>query len=519
MLSKSFNAQNTVAGGAIIIALFSVISRILGLFRDRLLSGNFGAGNVLDAYYASFRLPDLVFQILVFGALSSAFIPVFLEHFSKDKTRAWGITNLVLNSLFLIIFIFSIIFFIFAPLLVDIMVPGFDESTKSLTVSLTRIMLLGSLFFTLSNVVSSVLTALRRFLVYSLAPVMYNIGIIFGILFLTKTNLGILGLAWGVVLGAFLHLLIQIPMFFKLGFKWSYKFNIFDPVVKKILKLMLPRCFGLAVSQLNFIVITFIASTIAVGSVAVYSLAFNLISVPVGIFGISLAVSLFPLLSKRVIDKEYGLIAHQFSRTIRYIAYLIIPVSVLFILLRTQIVRIILGTGIFSWKDTVLTAQTLGWFSFSLFAQTLIPVFARSFYAYQDTVTPVKIALISFTINIVGCILLAPIMGVYGLALAFSLSSIINISLLYIAFNKKNKLNTAEIFNSFFKIIGLSALMVVVVQVVKYQIGDMVNMHTFLGVFIQLVVSGLAGILFYVLMSFVFKFKEIKIFLYFLKKR
>ena len=376
MIAKIYRLQKTIAGGAMIIALFSVLSRLLGLFRDRLLSSSFGAGQILDAYYAAFRLPDLIFNTLILGALSSAFIPIFLKYWNKDKEEAWKITNSVFNTLFLIVLVLVLVAFVFAPLFVEHLVPGFDLEAQSLTISLTRIMLIGVLFFACSNIASSVLNSFRQFLAYSMAPLMYNLGIIFGIVFLVpKTSLGLNGLAWGVVLGAAGHFLIQVPALLKTGYRWEPIIKS-HPAIKKIVVLMLPRCFGLLVSQLNFVVITLIASTITVGAVAIYSLAFNLFNVPVGIFGISFAISIFPLLSKSFVAGDKKTFASQLSKTISHILYLIIPITGIYIALRTQIVRLILGAGVFSWRDTVLTANALGFFAISLLPQSLIPLFS-----------------------------------------------------------------------------------------------------------------------------------------------
>ena len=513
MLKKIFKLQKTIAGGAMIIALFSVFSRLLGLLRDRFLSSSFGAGQVLDAYYAAFRLPDLVFNTLVLGALSSAFIPVFLKYWRRNKEEAWQITSGVLNVLFLIVLFCAIIFFILAPSIINYMVPGFTPETKALTVSLTRIMLIGTLFFTLSNVVGSVLNSFQRFLSYSLAPVMYNLGIIFGILVLVKkTSLGFTGLGWGIALGAALHFLIQIPALMRTGYRWQPIFKFNHPAIKKISILMLPRCFGLAVSQFNFIVTTFIASGITIGAVAIYNLAFNLINFPVSIFGISLAISIFPILSRSFAEGNKSSFVEHFSKTIRRIFYLIIPATVLFLALRAQIVRLILGAGVFTWRDTVLTANTLGWFSVSLFAQSLIPIFARAFYATQNTKTPVKIAVFCFIVNIIGCLILGSLIGVGGLALAFSIASIINFGLLYFYFDKKIfPLPSKEILVSVLRITGLSIAMAVVVQAIKYLVGPLVNMQTFIGVFIQTVSAILGGILFYLITTLAFRFNEVEI--------
>jgi len=520
MMAKISKLQKTIAGGAMIIALFSILSRLLGLFRDRLLSSTFGAGQTLDAYYAAFRLPDLIFNTLILGALSSAFIPIFLKYWNRNKEEAWRITNSVFNILFLIVLVLGLIAFVFAPSVVKYLVPGFDLGTQSLTISFTRIMLIGILFFTCSNIASSVLNSFRRFLAYSLAPLMYNLGIIFGIVFLVpKTSLGLNGLAWGVVLGAAGHFLIQVPALLKTGYRWQPIIKS-HKAIKRIITLMLPRCFALAVSQLNFVVTTIIASTITIGAVAIYSLAFNLFNVPIGIFGISLAISIFPVLSKSFAIGDKKTFVLQLSKTICRILYLIIPITAIYLALRTQIVRLILGAGVFSWRDTVLTANALGFFSISLLAQSLIPLFSKAFYATHNTLTPVKIAVVSFIVNIIGCLVLGSLMGISGLALAFSLASFVNLILLYYFFHKKAlALPNKNIGGSFLRAIGLSLVMLIVVQISKGLFGSLVDMQTFIGVSIQTVIAGTAGLLFYFVVSLLLHFPEVEIITQFLKRK
>jgi len=283
---------------------------------------------------------------------------------------------------------------------------------------------------------------------------------------------------------------------------------------------MLPRCFGLAVSQLNFVVTTLIASTITIGAVAIYSLAFNLFNVPVGIFGISLAISIFPVLSKSFAIGDKKVFVSQLSKTISRILYLIIPITAIYLALRTQIVRLILGAGVFSWRDTVLTANALGFFAISLLAQSLIPLFSKAFYATHDTLTPVKIAIVSFVVNIIGCLILGSLIGIGGLALAFSLASFINLILLYYFFHKKTlALPNKNIGGSFLRAIALSLIMLIVVQLSKGLVGSMVNMQTFIGVSTQTIVAGTVGLLFYFALSLLLHFPEIEIITQFLKRK
>lgn len=345
MLSK---LQNTVAGGAIIIGFFSVVSKLIGLLRDRLLASTFGASGELDVYYAAFRLPDFVFNTLVLGALSAAFIPVFLEWWNKDKETSWKITNTLITVLTVVLTISAVIMWIFAEPLMRIIAPGFNFEQHLLTVNLTRIILPSIVIFGISNVISGLLNIFKRFIVYSLAPIMYNLGIVTGIIFFVP-RLGVQGLAWGVLLGALLHLLIQLPSAFKIGWHFQFNWQLNFAPVQQVIKLMIPRTLGLAVGQINQVVFTILASTMAAGSLAVFNLANNLQSVPIGILGVSMAVAAFPVLSEAWAKQENGNFAICLAVSLRRILFVVIPFSVLLILLRAQIVRVFFGAGNFDW--------------------------------------------------------------------------------------------------------------------------------------------------------------------------
>lgn len=516
--------QTTIMGGAIIIGTAQVISRLLGLLRERLLASTFGAGNVLDVYYAAFKIPDFIFNIIVLGALSSAFIPVFLEYWYKDQKsdlsakESFDIANSLLNIILLILLVSGVFIFLFADKLVPLVALGFNQEKKEITAELVRIMYLGVLFFGVSNIVSGILHSFRKFVAFSLAPIMYNLGIIFGIIVLVPYY-GVKGLAYGVVGGAFLHLLVQIPAVIKTGYRYRIFINFALKGVRKIGRLMVPRALGLGVTQINQVVITTIASTLAVGSVAVFNLANNLQYFPISVFGVSLALSSFPVFSQAFSENNKNKFVTHFSQTFRRILFLIIPTSILILLLRAQIVRLVLGAGNFDWEDTILTAQTLGFFSLSLFAQSLIPILARSFYAFQDTKTPVVISIISMILNVIGSLIFVQFMGVLGLALAFSLASFVNMILLLIVLRVRiGALDDQRIINATLKIIFLSLLMGLVVQGLKYLIAPQVDMQTFVGVFLQTAGSILGGVLLYLLLAGLFQFEEVKSMVHILKK-
>lgn len=507
--------ESTVTGGAILIATASLLSRVLGLVRARLLFSEFGAGDVLDTYYAAFRLPDLIFNMLVLGALSSAFVPVFVEHWQKEKgdshRATWDLANSMLTVILAGLLVLGTVAFIFAPQIVPLFAPGFSGDKLSQTVQLTRIMLIAIVFFGVSNVLTSMLNALKRFFAFAFAPIFYNIGIIIGILVFVPT-FGVIGLAWGVVLGAALHLLTQLPTVLRMGFRYRWVLDVGRKEVRRIFRLMLPRTVGLGAVQLEQTVSTMIASTLTVGSVAVFSGATDIQSFPVNIFGVSFAVASFPVFSEAFSNKNHAQFVEAFSRVFRRILFFIIPVSVLMLLLRAHIVRLLLGTGKFDWAATLLVAQCLGFFALSLFAQSLMPVIARSFYALQDTKTPVRVSIAGVALNIAGGLILTRFMGVQGLALSFSIASVLQmLVLLALLRHRLGDLDDNRILESALKIIVASGVMALGVWITLQFFALGINSRTFVGILIQGAGAGLVGVILYTCLVVMFRFDEVRL--------
>lgn len=512
-----YKINNTVMGGALIIAFFSFLSKVFGLIRERLIAGNFGAGQVSDIYYSAFRLPDLIFNTLVLGALTSAFIPVFQKIWFKDKQEGLKLANSVLNLFLLFIGLLTILAIIFAGEIMPLITPGFSDTMQTQNIALTRIMLLAVILFVASNIIGGILNSWKRFFSFSLAASFYNIGIILGIVWFYP-RLGMPGLAWGVFLGAAMHLVIQLPEVYKHGYRYQFVLK-WSKDLKRILALMVPRTMGLAASQLNLVIITIIASTLASGSIAIFNLANNLASLPISLFAVSLAVAVFPTFTEAASQENHQLFAHNFSISLRQILYLLIPISAFIVILRAQIVRVILGTGSFTWEDTYYTAQVLGFFALSIFAQGLIPLLARSFYAFEDTKTPTAVSIFCVVLNIVLSWILAEPFGIIGLALGFSISSITNMLILYAILHWRiPHLNEQKILSS----LGKIALGTVVSGAFVYAsldfLAGIVNMRTFWGIFTQGVASGLLGLLVYVILSILLKMEEVSIIRRMLKK-
>ncbi|MDD3729137.1 MAG: murein biosynthesis integral membrane protein MurJ [Candidatus Pacebacteria bacterium] len=537
MLKKIYNSKTkTITFTAALLALSGILSRVLGLLRDRLLAGNFGAGQQLDIYFAAFRIPDFVYGILIAGGVGAAFLPVFSKYF-KEEDEKWSkesleLVNNVLNCFFLILIAVCSIIALFAPFFVSLVIPGFEGESRKLTIDLTRIMLFSPILFGLSGIFSGVLHYFNRFFAYSLAPILYNLGIIFGIVFLVPI-FGIFGLAYGVILGAFFHLIVQVPAAFSSGYRYIPVFNFNFPGLRKIFFLMIPRMAAVAVSHINLIVITAIASTLAVGSIAVFNFSNNLHYFPVGIIGFSFAISSFPTFSKFWANGQKAEFFKNLSSSVRQILFLIVPASFLMFLLRAQIVRVVLGTGQFGWLETRLTVASLGIFCLGIFASGLVPLLSKAFFALHDTKTPLIIGFFSVISNISFSLFFVFLLNgsnffsffmrdilklygienieVIGLPLALSISAVFQFFLLFFFLYKKiGDFGMKEIYDSLMRIMFGCIFMSVTVYYSLWFLSSYVDMRTFFGVMSQALISGALGGVVYLSILVIINAPEIK---------
>lgn len=510
-LNNLNNDLTVLTRGALIIAIFSVLSRLVGVLRDRLLASSFGAGSILDSYYAAFKIPDFIFNTFVLGALASVLIPIFIQYREQEGlTRSFEFSNKVLNLLIIILTVCTLFGIIFATGLVSLITPGFSTEALSQTVVMTRIMLLAVVIFGISNVLGSVLQAQQRLTAYAIAPVLYNIGIIFGIYVLVP-SLGSQGLAWGVVLGSLLHLGVQIPAVWRLGFRWQPLFGFMDNGLKQFLYLLGPRTLGLAASQVNQVITLSFVSNLPVGSIAAFSLALNLHSFPINVFGVSLAVAVFPLLSQALTTNNHFDFVRYFSENIRRVLFYVLPLSVLFLVLRAQLVRVILGSGAFDWGDTIMTAQVLGFLALAIVSDSILPIVARSFYALKDTRTPFVAALISIGVNISLLILLKS-NGLAGIGIAYVCSSAINLTILLFFLGRKlGNLGSDFIIQGAWRMSLASVVAASLAWGVLQLLAPHVNMNTFWGILTQGLGAGLAGVMGYIIVAVAFNLAEIKL--------
>ncbi len=398
---KFLNRESkTIAGGALLIALSSIASRILGLFRDRLLVGRFGIGHELDAYYASFQVPNFLFALLILGTLSVAFIPVFTDYLAKNEhEEAWRMTNSILTIVAVVMGVLCLTMSFASGWLVPLIAPGFQGDKLALTISLTRVMMLTPFFFAMSAVMTSVLNASKRFLAASLAPLLYNASIIFGVVILSKP-FGILGVAYGAVLGAILHFLVQLPAVISLGWRSRFVFDVRHAGVREVGRLFLPRVFGIDISQISQFVGTSIGTTFGVGAPAVFNLAMNIALVPVGVVAIPFAMAAFPALSDAAARNDREAFRETFSSTLRQILFFLVPLTTMAFVLRIQIIRVLIGARTLSWNDARLSAATFALAALTLALQGLAPLLARAFYALKNTLIPVLVSTAAMTVDL-----------------------------------------------------------------------------------------------------------------------
>ena len=504
---KQLEATFHIGQATIIIASFTLLSRITGFGRDILLARQLGLSADSDIYFTAFRIPDTIYNLLILGTLSVALIPVFSQYYLRDKPRAYDIASTVLNFSSIGMLAICLIVFFFALPLTRVIAPGFSLEQIEATAMVTRIMMLSPIIFTISNVFSSVLISMKKFIIVNTAPLLYNLGIILGIVFLYP-RYGIAGLAYGVIFGALMHVSIQIPEAYRHGFRWRPVLKLKEPGVKKIATLFLPRIVGLDSSYVNLIVVSIIGSTLVTGSITAFNYANNIQAVALGIFALSSAVAIFPVLAEHFANDDTKGFVSTLQHTIIRVLYFVIPVTIILLLLRAHVVRLLLGYGECDWNCTVTTFDTLGVLALGLVGQSLIPLFARAFYARQNTKTPVIISLICMVITGFSSYFLAQDLGIVGVALGFVIASTVQCILLFVFLHRY--LNTTDtttqkvltVFNTTIvtqtlKIILASVLLGGVSYATLYLLDPILNTHTVIGIFAQAgIATSLGGIVY-----------------------
>ncbi len=430
------NKQRSISVAALLISLSYLTSRLLGLVRDRLLASNFGLSAQTDAYSAAFRIPDLLFTLLVSGAFAVSFIPIFVGYIERKKIdEAWEVASIVMNLIIILTIILGLATFVWTEPLVRIIAPGFDPERFHLTVNLTRIMLVTPLLFGISSVLGAIQQSFQRFILFALASVFYNVGIIIGIVFFEQFfQVPIYGVAYGVVAGTALQAIMQFVGVIGLGFRYQLSIKLWHPAVMRIFKLMVPRSLDLGLEQINTIVVTAIGSQLAAGSLTSYYYANNLKNVPLGLFGGAISTAVFPSLIRAAKSKDKSRLPSQIVQTIRFVLFFVLPSAAIAIIMRGYIVRLLLGFG------DQTTADVLGWLAAVIVSQSVFFIVARIFYALEDTKTPLYTSLATFGLNILLCYVFSAEYGVLGLAM--SLSTVTTLELIILLLLLRRKIGT-----------------------------------------------------------------------------
>jgi len=518
---------------ALLLGCFTFLSQILALFRDRNIARFIGPSPQLDAYYAAFRVPDLIFISIASLASITVLIPFIVEKMNGEKVtdEARKLLNNVFTVFFITITVVSVIAFFIMPYLVFFIAPGFTPIMQAKVILLSRIMLLSPILMGLSNLFGTITQLFRKFFIYSLSPIFYNLGIIVGVVFLYPI-FGINGLVYGVVLGAFMHFLIQILTSFGCGFTPKFSFSINFKEIKRIALTSLPRTLGLSFNNIALISIIAFASYLSSGSISIFNLSFNLQSVPLNIIGVSYAVAAFPTLVKSFSREKKDEFKNHLKSTARQIVFWSLPVIFLFIVLRAQIVRVILGSGSFSWENTRLVAASLAIFSVSVLAQGMIALLSRAYYATGNTKRPLTVNLFcSILIIILSYVFIhifqnAPLFRyfiesllkvtnisgteVLMLPLAYSVGTIINFILHWYFVKRDFMEHESFITKTSFQSLGASFFIGVVSYLGLNVFSPIFGTTTGWGVFLQGFISGILGICAGVIVLYLLKNEELK---------
>lgn len=536
MVKKIFSIFNREVKGlheaAYLLAFFAFLSQLLGLVQDRILASTFGAGSLLDVYYSSFRIPDFIFATVASLVSLSVLIPFIAEKIKVGGDEPKKFIGSIFSFFSILIFLTSIIVFFLVPYLIPVIFKGMNGSPQlGELITMTRILLLSPILLGFSNFFASITQIGKRFLIYALCPIFYNIGIIIGIVFFYPF-FGIYGLAYGVVLGAIMHLVIQLPFVFRSGYFCLDCIKIDWKEIRKTVAISIPRTITLGMSQLSILVLLGIASLMQKGSITVFNFAFDLQSVPLSIIGVSYSVAAFPMLSKLFADGNRETFFGHIITGARHIIFWSMPVSIMFIVLRAQIVRVIYGAGRFDWSSTKLVAATLAIFACSVIAQSLSLLFIRGYYAMGNTRKTLITSLSTGILTIVFSFILLQIFNssvffrdfieslfrvdgtsdssILMLALGFSLSAIINCIVLWFMFERNFKGFSSNVFYVLFQSFSASVIMGFVAYFSLNIFDDVFNLNTFVGIFMQGLCAGIVGIFIWFVVLKLLKSRELE---------
>lgn len=511
--------KNNVKLAAVIVMIGIMISRVLGYVRETLIANTF-MGNISDAFYSAFLIPDFMFNLLIGGTLSAAFIPIFTSYLAADKEEeGWRVASNFINILALTIFAFALVGIIFAPFIMPFVAYKFTGEQLALTIRLTRIMFTSVAFLCLAGLHAGILNTYHRFTISQLGPVAYNLGIILSIIFFGK-RYGIEHVAYGVVASALIYFLIQV-----IGLKSKLKYYKFiidfkQEDLRKIINLAIPSIIGLSINQLNPIITQNIASGLGAGSISALRYANIVMWLPIGIFAAGISIAIFPTLTRQISLDKLDEFKSTFSLGIRTIIFVTIPCSIGLIVLREPVIRFLFKGGQFKEEYVGIAAGALLWFAIGIAFQSGVQLITRGFYCIQDTKTPVKVGFLTILINIILNIIFVKYTNfkINGLALSTSISYIFNMIALIIIYNKKIKgINIIKLFKSSVFTFISSSIMGIVIYISLNNITF--NIYSKIGQLFEVLVLVTIGAIVFMISTLLFKMEEAYYFINIVKNK
>ena len=502
--------QMSVGRASLFMIATLIGSRFLGWLRLSVIGAKFGQTPELDAFWAAFRIPDTLFNLLVAGALASAFIPVFTGYLAKEREdEAWRVASSVMNAIVLSLMGLSAVLWLLAPSLVPTLAQFPDPAQRETAIHLSRIMLLSPIFMGFSALFTGILSSYRQFLSGAIAPLVYNLVIILFAVF-ASPFLGIEALAWGTVAGALMMWLVQVPELTFRRTRYKLALDLGHPGVREIVRLTVPRTLALGAVQLIFIVDTYLAAKLPEGSLTALIYAQQLMQLPLGVFSIAISAAVFPTLAHYAAQGLQSRMRDVLQTGIRWILFLTLPTIVMMIVLRRPIVNLLFQYGRFGPEAREATQEAFLYYSLGLAGHALIQILTRAYYASKDTRTPLALTLVSIGTNIVLSVLLAPLYGINGLAFANSVATLAEAALFFALLAPRARLRIVGLGTSSLKVMAASLLMGIAMFAFIRATNITVDLQqTKIGLLLQTAVAVLVGVLAYVGAATVFRVSEL----------
>ena len=497
----------------------TLVSRIMGLVRESVFAFLFGAGFATDAFNAAFRIPNLLRDLFAESALSAAFVPTFVENLTKkDRKEVWRFASNMFNTMVIFVGLIVVLGIIFSPLVVKVIAMGFGKipGKQELTTSLTRVMFPFLLFISLAAWAMGILNAFRSFFVPAVAPAFFNL---FSILipvaaysYFTKIGVNpILGMAYGVTIGAVVQFLVQLPSIFRRGFHYEFYINLKDPELRRVFLLWLPMILGFASFQINFAINTFLVAFLEQGSMTYLNYAYRVMHLPAGLFGVAIGGVALAEFSRAVSLDSIAIMKNRLKHSLDLVAVLTIPVSVLLFILATPVCRLIYERGRFSAQDTVFTAQALMLYSLGVPFASAARSVAASFYSLRDTKTPAIVGMIIVVLNTAMNLSLMWVLRFRSFPITTTTCAAINFLILLIILRRK--IGMVEMKNTLFltlKITLISLVGGIFALGLSHLLNHLFIHKTIINKAIQVLFAGGFGLVIFYLLSLIFKIKEVK---------